>query len=266
MTQYGWHNCPAAIREQVEGFTTSVVNILGDNLVGVYLHGSLAMDCFNPARSDIDLLIVTRQGMEQETLRQIARAVLAYSGNPRPFELSFVRESYLHPWQYPTRFDFHYSDEWREKIQAAIDAPEWILWTSDPPPTDPDLAAHITITHARGICLAGKPIAGVFPEVPRADYLDSIMADFDFARNLLTDNPVYAILNFCRIYAYLRDNRITSKDEAGEWALAYLPPDYRPLIQAALDTYRNHTVPTFDPAALTAFADYMEAEARKLIS
>jgi hypothetical protein len=30
-------------------------DILKENLVGMYLHGSLAMDCFNPARSDIDL-------------------------------------------------------------------------------------------------------------------------------------------------------------------------------------------------------------------
>jgi predicted nucleotidyltransferase len=266
MSQYGWHNCPDAIRAQVEGFTAKIVNILGDNLSGVYLHGSLAMDCFNPTRSDIDLLVVTRQGMSHDTLRRIARVVLQYAGNPRPFELSFVRDSYLHPWQYPTPFDFHYGDEWGEKIQTAIDAPEWSLWVSDPPPTDPDLAAHITITRARGICLAGKPVAEVFPDVRRADYLDSIMADFEFARNLLADNPIYAILNFCRIYAYLRDNIITSKDEAGVWALAHLPADYHPLIHAALDTYRNNTPHTFNLAALTAFADYMEVQSRKYLS
>ena len=32
--------------------------IFGENLTGVYLHGSLAMGCFNPDKSDIDLIIV----------------------------------------------------------------------------------------------------------------------------------------------------------------------------------------------------------------
>ena len=31
---------------------------LGDNLVGIYLHGSLAMGRFNPDTSDIDLSLV----------------------------------------------------------------------------------------------------------------------------------------------------------------------------------------------------------------
>lgn len=33
---------------------------LGGNLVGIYLHGSLAMGCFNPDTSDVDLLLVVR--------------------------------------------------------------------------------------------------------------------------------------------------------------------------------------------------------------
>jgi predicted nucleotidyltransferase len=28
---------------------------LSENLIGIYLHGSLAMNCFNPNRSDIPL-------------------------------------------------------------------------------------------------------------------------------------------------------------------------------------------------------------------
>ena len=42
-------------------FTEETRNILGDELVGVYLHGSAAMGCFNPAKSDLDLLIVVKK-------------------------------------------------------------------------------------------------------------------------------------------------------------------------------------------------------------
>src|SRR5262249_47261921 len=162
--------------------------LLVDNLMGIYLHGSLAMGCFNPSRSDIDLLVVTRQGMMRETVREVARIALRVSLNPRPLEFSILRESYLHPWQYPTPFDFHFGEDWRDQTARAL-ADETELWTSDPPQTDPDLAAHITITRACGICLVGKPIVVVFPDVPRADYVDSIMEDFEFARERIGDNP-----------------------------------------------------------------------------
>jgi predicted nucleotidyltransferase len=265
MAQYSWVNCPQTVRDQIEGFTETIVHILDDNLTGMYLHGSLAMGCFNPARSDIDVLVVTEQGMSSETMRKVARTVLDFAGNPTPFELSFLRQSYLNPWRYPTPFDFHFSEDWREKTAAALVAPEWQLWSGQPPPADPDLAAHITITRTRGICLAGKSILDVFPEIPRADYVDSIMGDFDYARDGIADNPVYAVLNFCRIYSYLREGRIDSKDEAGVWALDHLPPDYHALISAALDTYRNDILYPFDSTALNAFADYIFAACQPYI-
>lgn len=36
-------------------FTGMSRDTLGENLIGVYLHGSAAMGCFNPAKSDLDL-------------------------------------------------------------------------------------------------------------------------------------------------------------------------------------------------------------------
>ena len=38
--------------------TSNAQSIFKESLVGVYLHGSAVMDCFNPAKSDIDLIIV----------------------------------------------------------------------------------------------------------------------------------------------------------------------------------------------------------------
>ncbi|MBP5186668.1 MAG: nucleotidyltransferase domain-containing protein, partial [Clostridiales bacterium] len=36
-------------------------NILKDNLTGIYLHGSAVMGCFNPEKSDIDLIVVVNE-------------------------------------------------------------------------------------------------------------------------------------------------------------------------------------------------------------
>ena len=37
--------------------------IFKEELTGIYLHGSLAMGCFNPNKSDIDLIIVISNGI-----------------------------------------------------------------------------------------------------------------------------------------------------------------------------------------------------------
>ena len=35
-------------------------DIIGEELTGIYLHGSLAMGCFHPDKSDIDLILVIK--------------------------------------------------------------------------------------------------------------------------------------------------------------------------------------------------------------
>ena len=45
-------------------------DILGDNLVGIYLHGSLAMGGFTPDKSDIDLIVVVNNPPSHDEKRK----------------------------------------------------------------------------------------------------------------------------------------------------------------------------------------------------
>ena len=45
-------------------------SILCSNLVGVYLHGSFVMDCFNPGESDLDLLIVVENVIQDDVKKR----------------------------------------------------------------------------------------------------------------------------------------------------------------------------------------------------
>ena len=67
--------------------------------------------------------------------------------------------------------------------------------------TDPDLAAHFTILYHRGKCLYGKEIREVFGEVPKEDYFDSIRKDIAGSLDEIASDPVYFILNLCRVFA-----------------------------------------------------------------
>src|SRR5579872_6159753 len=172
MSQYSWATCPEPVHMQIDNLIVTLQHMLSNNLVGVYLHGSLAMGCFNPRRSDIDVLVVTRIGISVETKRDVAQYLLTHSSSPYPIEISFLVQKDIHPFKHPLPYDLHYSESWRERYIQALADETWHTW-NDEKRYDNDLAAHIAIMRTRGICLFGKPIQEVFPLVPPTTYATS---------------------------------------------------------------------------------------------
>lgn len=248
------------IQAQVERYVADVRAMLGDELVGVYLHGSLAMGCFNPAQSDLDLLVVVRAPMSLATKRSIADHLLRISRQPAPIEVSFLALAMLSPWRHPLPFDFHYSEMWRDAYERDLAGEGWRAWNARDQ-RDPDLAAHITVVRQRGIALYGPPAADLFPPVPEKDYIAAIIGDVAEALDRIYADPVYAILNACRTLAFLQTRRVFSKEEGGQWALDYLPPALRPVVQMALMHYRDtEDAGAFPAALLDAFCSYARQE------
>ena len=72
------------IRAVLQRLLVEVQALLGDYFTGLYLHGSLASEDFNPRRSDIDFLVVTTGDLPVELLPQlgIMHTRLAASGLP----------------------------------------------------------------------------------------------------------------------------------------------------------------------------------------
>jgi hypothetical protein len=81
---HGWQRCPDTVREQTLHLVSGLGERLNTSLVGIYLHGSLAMGCFSLAQSDIDLVVVSRRPMQLATKRAVAEFLLALSGAPWP--------------------------------------------------------------------------------------------------------------------------------------------------------------------------------------
>ncbi|MEW9676394.1 aminoglycoside adenylyltransferase domain-containing protein [Lentibacillus sp. L22] len=101
------------------------------------------------------------------------------------------------------------------------------------------MAAHVTITNHRGICVVGDPIGKVFPLVPRSNYISSIVGDFQDCLQSIEDEPVYCSLNMIRVYWYLKEGVISSKLEAGNWGLKTLPQDLRIIVRKVVDIYTD---------------------------
>ena len=175
-------------------------HILGENLVGVYLHGSMAMGCFTWATGDIDFLVVVDAPLARTEKEALVRVLLDMDADapPKGFEMSVVLRRDCRPFLHPMPFELHFSNA--HKTRAAEDLS---AYCRDMHGTDPDLAAHVTVLQTRGERLYGPESGDVFSPVPRAAYVDSLMYDIASAGEDIADNPVYVTLNLCRVLANL---------------------------------------------------------------
>ncbi|MCM3630826.1 DUF4111 domain-containing protein [Paenibacillus glycanilyticus] len=247
----------------IDAFLGKAVNafkaVLKENLTGIYLHGSLAMGCYNPERSDIDLILVAKEKLSGEEVLSITRQVLLLhedSPGGTGMELSIILESYVLDFVYPTPFEYHYSEHHRERYQAD---PGYLCGGID----DPDLAAHLTVIYHRGLTLWGVPVQELFQPIESRYYIQSILQDVSEAAAEITGSPVYYALNLCRVLFYLREGAVSSKKEGGEWGLKALPDKYHFIIRTCLDEYSGNGLGNpqrLDDEQLVEFAEYMLGE------
>ncbi len=236
--------------------------VLGDNLTGVYAHGSLAFGCFRWAVSDIDFLAVVERPISQEEKVALIGVLLEREEDaPRKgFEMSVVLSASLKPFVYPTPFELHFSNTYLAECRTNAAA-----YCARPHGGDPDLAAHCMVTRAAGYGVMGAPVEEVFGEVPKESYLDSVWLDVEGAKEDILENPVYVILNLCRVLAVVCQNLVLSKKEGGEWAMKKL--DGRAgLIRRALAAYAGGETLEIGPEeqeAAREFAEYMLTEIQK---
>lgn len=190
--------------------------VFDKKLTGVYLHGSLAMGCFNPDKSDIDVIVVTNGDISDSEKQRFMREIVdlnAYAPT-KGIEVSVVKRKYCKPFVYPTPYELHFSPAHLERYKHSPEA-----YVREMKGTDKDLAAHFTVINNYGKVLYGEKISEVFGEVPRADYIDSIYYDIENAVFDIADDPIYVTLNLCRVLAFLRSGRCFSKLDGGRWGI-----------------------------------------------
>ncbi|MCR1949851.1 DUF4111 domain-containing protein [Clostridium sp. DSM 100503] len=229
-------------------------NILRDNLIGIYVHGSIVLNCFNFDKSDIDYIVVVNKPLTEDIKLKLMDITIELNKQapPKGLEMSIVLKEYCTNFIYPTPFELHFSNrhvDWYNNDSK--DYCEKMIGF------DKDLAAHFTIIKNAGIVLYGLPINQVFAEVPREDYLDSIKNDISEAKSEIYDNPVYIILNLCRVLAYVRDNLNLSKKQGGEWGICNLNRCYHKIINEALYSYKTNEIMKVDEEEAKRFCEYM---------
>ncbi|PGH49178.1 aminoglycoside adenylyltransferase family protein [Streptomyces sp. Ru87] len=216
--------------DQVRETVRLVGDVLGAEVVGVYLHGSAVLGGLRPA-SDLDVLVVSRRSMDGRERRALLDGLLERSGSAngvRPVELTVVVRSEVSPWRYPPTGDFLYGEWLREDYEAGL--------LPQPEPV-PDLALLIPMVLAGDRPLAGPPPARVLEPVPHADLVRASVAGVPELLGELDDDTRNVVLTLARVWSTLATGEIRSKDAAADWALDRLPPEHRPVLAHARELY-----------------------------
>jgi len=228
---------PEPAASVLEALVPQLRELLGPNLRAIYVYGSLAFECYNPAQSDVDVLVVTRRRMAPVTRREVSSFLRRLSA---PLEISFFSRADLEPWRYPTPFDYHFSEEGEAYDRA-----------------DEFFATEIANARVRGVALVGPPPAETLPAVPDEDFLDAVERDLLWARDRINERPGYAVLNACRVLAFRRERKVMSKAQAGEWGVCFAPEQYRPLVSAAAAMYAGADEVALDREAVSEFIEWL---------
>lgn len=228
---------------------------LEDNLVGLYLHGSLSMGCFTP-KADIDLIAVVKRPMLPEEKRDLIDKLSCLGQLPeKGLEMSVVLQEHvagkvLHPMP----FELHYSYIHKKKYETDQD---YIIEGT----TDRDLAAHLTVVKHRGVRLYGKPIDEVVGDIPKEYFIDAVIYDIGEAEKTIIEDPVNVSLNLCRTLYYLLKGVVASKQEGGYWCTGHAKAEFKELISEAVRVYVGiQEKMDRTPEELRAFASYMLGE------
>lgn len=228
--------------------------ILGSDLVGVYVYGSVAFQCFNWDKSDINFLIAVKNPVPLEKKKQMIEMLLQESkaGPKNGFSMSVVLEKYCRRFVYPTPYELRFAARYEAIAREDLDA--YCLAAGG---VDRDLAFDFGIAKRCGVTLRGKNIAEVFGPIPKRAIIAGLKYKLKKIGNEAEARPIDVVLNLCRAVAYLREDKILSKEEGGKWGIERLPEVFVPLARRALAAYTSNDSFAVDKATLKRFVEYM---------
>ena len=197
------------------------------NLFGIYQIGSGTFNDFLPGKSDLDIVVVIDQQVNEKALDELAK-LLDHQNIPCPAEgldiVIFRKNSILHLVEEPhCEFWFATGEKWEQEDWEGAENREMLIF--------------IELCRRNGKTLFGSSPQTYFPKVKRKWLLRAFHEMLVWHKGKILDpfhDPLgqNSILNACRVLAYFRTEDLLSKTAGGKWYLENVEKDK--LVQSAL--------------------------------
>jgi hypothetical protein len=268
-----------ALNAVLAHFVGHVQEVLADNFIGAYLHGSFALGDFD-GHSDVDFVVAIGQDIAGADAAALNALHAAIHGFPEPWGHRF-EGSYI-----PAAILRRPSDSPRDPPGAPPRPPTWVDPGTGitPPRVYPllflDHGARTLVrsehdntrvvrwlTREKGIVLAGPDPKVLIDEVSPAALRQEMRETMLRVAAKLPDAAAFdaqwlqafAVGLYCRMLHTLEVGAVTSKKAAARWALARLDPRWHALIEASVLVRPSAALGPADPAAVAetlAFIGY----------
>lgn len=212
---------PPGDSRQTTAAVGALGDILGDDLLAVYLHGSAILGGPRP-QSDIDLIAIVRAPVTAERRDRLLSVLTALSGRhparpgcPRPIEAMVFLRRDLTPPPFPARAEFVYGEWLRD---AFVRAPDRSGPVSDPENT-------LILAQARLFArpLIGPPAAELLPEIAPHLIRRAMRDGLPALVEGLAGDERNVLLTLARMWRTAVTGEFVTKDAAAAWAVARMP-------------------------------------------
>ena len=217
---------PDEVTEILNALLAGAREILGGNLAGVYLRGSLAHGGFRAETSDVDVLAVTETAVSDAEFDALAALHARLAALPNKYgnriEIAYIDRAAVRRFRpgllHPTRGQ-------GETLERSEHHTNWILerWT----------------VREHGLTLLGPSPRTLIDPISSGELLEAVRARLgdwaDWARK--REDPewlaprrgaaAYVVETMCRALHTLSCGELTSKAQAVTWALEALPEPWR---------------------------------------
>jgi hypothetical protein len=244
---------PTQVSMLLQALAAHLPVLLGRNLVGLYLYGSLTQRAFNPKRSDIDCLVVTERNLSEAQFRRLgAWLTQAAKSNPwvtRLQMLFLIKNEVLTLDAKACLYQFGL-------LKRCSSDGNPIVWLN---------------VLKSGVVLVGPPAETFVPAITPEMLFAALKREVGYLREGISEKSrsewrdvpsyrAYAVLTLCRILYSRRIGTIVSKPRAAKWALKHLPEKWNKLIGQALANEKGKRVAHIPLAFIKQFIAFAEAQ------
>jgi hypothetical protein len=246
---------PAKVSALLQDLTAQLPFMLDGNLVGIYLYGSVTHAAFNPKRSDVDCIVLTRRDLSDAQfckvnawLDQAARSNL---WTARLQILFLVKEEQLSINGRGCLYQFGVL-----KRSGSDGNP--IIW--------------------RDFLNSGKILLGPYPqsflpEITWEMFSEALERELGYLRDEICEKAesqwrdvpmyrAYAVLTVCRILYSFSTGSIVSKPRAAKWATKHLPREWAEIILPALEFNRSGSEVKIPLGKIKRFITFADKECK----